>query len=65
MLESNQQSHSSGWLFFVKAAFAISILSMAAGIAFMPGELMVRGYFALSALFLVSTTITLSKILRV
>ena len=64
MLESNHQSHSTGWLFFVKVAFALSVLTMAAGIAFMPGELVVRGYFAISALFMVSTTITLSKTLR-
>lgn len=64
MLDNDSQSHSTGWLFFVKTSFAISIFAIAAGITFMPGELIVRGYLALSALFLVSTTITLSKTLR-
>lgn len=58
------QSNSSGWLFFVKASFVIPLLAMAAGIVFMPGDLVVQGYFALSALFLVSSTINLSKTLR-
>ena len=60
----DSQSNSSGWLFFVKASFVISLLAMAAGIVFMPGDLVVQGYFALSALFLVSSTINLSKTLR-
>lgn len=58
------QSSSAGWLFYVKAAFVISLVAMGAGILFMPGGLMVQGYFALCALFLVSATITLSKTLR-
>ena len=58
------QSHSSGWVFFVKASFAASLAAMAAGILFMPGELMVQGYFTLYALFLVSATINLAKTLR-
>lgn len=58
------QSNSPAWLFYVKAAFVIALLAMGAGILFMPGGLMVQGYFALSALFLLSSTITLSKTLR-
>lgn len=58
------QSNSSGWLFFVKAAFVIAVVATAAGIMFMPGGLLMQGYFALSALFLVSATITLSKTMR-
>lgn len=58
------QSDSSSWLFFVKASFVIALIAMGAGILFMPGGLMVQGYFALSGLFLVSSTITLSKTLR-
>lgn len=58
------QSSSPAWLFYVKAAFVISIVAMLAGILFMPGGLMVQGYFALCSLFMVSATITLSKTLR-
>lgn len=60
----DMQSSSPAWLFYVKASFAIGVLAMGAGILFMPGGLMVQGYFALCALFLVSSTITLSKTLR-
>jgi len=60
----DMQSHSGGWLFFVKASFGAALAAMGAGILFMPGELMVQGYFALCALFLVSATINLAKTLR-
>lgn len=61
---NNIQSNSPAWLFFVKASFVIAIVAMTAGILFMPGDLMVQGYFALCSLFLVSSTITLSKTMR-
>lgn len=64
MKDYDIQSTSPGWLFFVKASFAISILAIAAGIFLIPGSLLIKGYFALSSLFLVSATITLSKTLR-
>lgn len=64
MNEYDIQSTSAGWQFFVKASFGIAILAIAAGIVFIPGSLLVKGYFALSALFLVSSTITLSKTVR-
>ena len=53
MQDYDIQSTSSGWLFFVKASFGIAILAVAAGIFFIPGDLLVKGYFALSSLFLV------------
>jgi len=64
MQENEIQSHSTSWLFYVKAAFVISLLAMAAGILFMPATLVVQGYFALSSLFMVSATITMVKTLR-
>lgn len=64
MDEFDLKSNSSGWLFFVKTSFAIAVLAVAAGVFFMPGTLLIKGYFALSSLFLVSSTITLSKTLR-
>lgn len=64
MNEYDIQSTSEGWVFFVKASFAIAILSIAVGIFLVPGTLLIKGYFALSALFLVSSTITLSKTMR-
>jgi hypothetical protein len=64
MSEYDIQGTSEGWVFFVKASFAISIVAVTAGIFLVPGTLLIKGYFALSALFLVSATITLSKTLR-
>ena len=58
------QSNSSGWLFYVKASFVVALGSMAVGIFFAPTDLLVKGYLAICALFLVSSTITLAKTLR-
>lgn len=60
----NIQGNSNGWLFYVKASFAISILSVAIGIFVIPADLIVKGYLAISSLFVVSSTITLSKTMR-
>ncbi len=57
-------SNSSGWLFFVKASFAIALCAMLGGILFSPIEFIVKAYFGLCSLFLVSSTITLSKSMR-
>lgn len=58
------QSHSSSWIFYVKASFGCALAAMVAGIVFSPIDFMVKGYLAVCALFLVSTTITMSKTLR-
>jgi len=57
-------SNSAGWLFFVKASFAIALCAMLGGILFSPIEFIVKAYFGLCSLFLVSSTITLSKSMR-
>lgn len=58
------QTNSAGWLFFVKLSFVISLAAMLAAILFMPGELMLKGYMGLNSLFIVSSTIMVSKTLR-
>ncbi|MBL4795602.1 MAG: hypothetical protein JKY24_08915 [Pseudomonadales bacterium] len=63
-MNSDIQSNSSGWLFYVKASFAVAIIAMAFGIVFMPADILAKGYMSLCALFLVSSTITLSKTMR-
>lgn len=63
-MNSELQSNSKAWMFYVKAAFAIAIFAVVTGIAMMPADMMVKGYFAISMLFLVSSTITLSKTMR-
>ncbi len=63
MIEQTQ-SNSSAWLCFVKASFAIALGAMLGGIVFSPIDFIVKAYFSLCALFLVSSTITLSKTMR-
>ncbi|GAA5316523.1 MAG: hypothetical protein AseanaTS_17270 [Candidatus Pelagadaptatus aseana] len=58
------QSNSSGWMFFVKASFGVSLVAVALGIVFMPADLLIKGYFSLCSLFLISSTITLAKTMR-
>ncbi len=55
---------STSWLFFVKLTFGISLAGMAAFVFFMSGDLLTKGYLALNSLFMVSSTIVLSKTLR-
>ena len=56
--------NTSQWEFFVKTAFAIAIGSTLLGIYLIPGPLLAKGYFLISSLFLVFSTITLSKTVR-
>ncbi|MAY70736.1 MAG: hypothetical protein CME82_04670 [Halomonas sp.] len=63
-MENQASNNSSGWLFFVKVTFAVALIAMAVGIVMAPIDLLVKGYLGVCSLFLVSTTITLSKTLR-
>ncbi len=62
--EQGIQRDSSAWLFYVKAAFLLSVGAMAAGIAMLPTVLWVKGYMGMGLLFCVGSSITLSKTLR-
>lgn len=64
MESTSLESNSSEWNFFVKVSFVIAIIATAVGVYNLEGELMVKGYFMLSSLFLVYTSITLSKTVR-
>lgn len=55
---------SAQWNFFVKISFALAILATVVGIFLLPGDLVVKGYFSISSLFLVFATITMSKSMR-
>ncbi|MDC0661549.1 YiaA/YiaB family inner membrane protein [Marinobacter sp. SS21] len=63
-MDNEISSNSASWLFYVKVSFAVALLATGVGIVFAPTDLLVKGYMAICALFLVSTTITLSKTLR-
>ena len=62
--EPNVLSHSEAWVFQVKAAFAVALLSMGTAIAYLPADPWIRAFLALGALFLVSSSISLAKTLR-
>lgn len=64
MENAELNTNTTGWLLFVKLSFVISLLAMAAAIVFMPGDFMLKGYMALNSLFIVSSTIMVSKTLR-
>ncbi len=64
MTVEDLQGSSSSWLFFVKCSFVLSLLAMVSGIVLVPADWMVKGYLTVTALFMVSATITLSKTLR-
>ncbi|PWQ97828.1 YiaA/YiaB family inner membrane protein [Leucothrix pacifica] len=64
MNEVTLQPNSTSWLLFVRLTFGISIAAMAAFIFFMEGSLLMRGYLALNSLFLISSTIMMSKTMR-
>jgi len=57
-------SSTSAWDLFVKLSFGVAVGATVVGIYMLPGELLVKGYFMISSLFLVFATITMSKTLR-
>ncbi len=56
--------NSAQWNFFVRTAFALAASATVIGIFLIPGDLVVKGYFSISSLFLVFATITMSKTMR-
>lgn len=65
-MENNNISlpSSTSWVLFVKITFVVALLAMGAFVFFLEGSLLTKGYLALNSLFLVSSTIMLSKTLR-
>lgn len=56
--------NTTGWLFFVKICFVISVLAMATAIVFLPGEIWVKGYMAMGTLLTIASSFMLSKSIR-
>ncbi|KLV03456.1 YiaAB two helix domain protein [Photobacterium aquae] len=52
------------WLVYAKATFIIAVIAMTISIIKLPGDLLIKGYYSICSLFLVSATITLSKAVR-
>lgn len=62
--ESLTNLNSRGWNFFVRAAFALSLLVMTLGIVFSPVNLWIKAFMGMGSLMLVTTSIMLSKAVR-
>lgn len=52
------------WVSFTKISFLTSLGAMIFGIVMLPLDMWIKGYFAMGLLFLVSSTISVSKTLR-
>lgn len=57
-------TQSSGWVAFTYIAFVTSLLTVAAGIIFLPIEIWMRGYLGIGVLMVVQSCITLAKTQR-
>ena len=64
MEEQSLSRHSSGWMFYVKTAFAVSTGLMLMGIVWLPGDLWIKGYLAMGLMFCIGSAITLTKTVR-
>ncbi|WP_261396494.1 YiaA/YiaB family inner membrane protein [Photobacterium rosenbergii] len=52
------------WLNYAKLTFIIAVTAMIISIVMLPGDLLIKGYYSICSLFLISATITLSKAVR-
>ena len=64
MTDHGIQTNSPGWLFFVRASFALALLAVTVGVYFLPAEPWVRGYLGIAILFAIGSTFTLAKTVR-
>jgi hypothetical protein len=60
--QANQ--HTSTWVTFTYASFIGSVLMVAAGVALMPMDLWIKGYFAMGIVMMIQSCITLTKTIR-
>lgn len=58
------QRDSSAWVFCVKASFVLAAGAMGGGIAFLPCDWWMRGFLAIGALYLTTSTFSLAKTMR-
>ncbi len=64
MNETNLMKPSTAWTNFTIAAFAIAAGMMAGGIFFLEASFAAKGFYAMSAIMLVHTTVSITKTLR-
>ena len=56
--------HSDAWTLFTVASFALAAGMMAGGIYFLEASFAAKGFYAMSAIMLVHTSISITKTLR-
>ena len=61
---ANQMHQSNAWVMFTYISFAGSLAMLAGGIIFLPVDFWVKGYFAMAAVLLIQSCLTLSKTIR-
>ena len=57
-------THSQAWTLFTMASFAVAAVMTAIGIWSMEASFAAKGFYAMAAIMLVHTTVTLTKTLR-
>ncbi len=63
-VQSYQPKHSDAWTMFSIVTFIISATKMAGGIYFLEASFAAKGFYAMAAIMLVHTSITVTKTLR-
>ncbi len=63
-LSQAQPAHSAAWVTQTYISFAVSLVAMAIGIAYLPAGPWVPAFLAVSALYSVTSAISLAKTLR-
>ena len=63
-MSNNAIKHSTSWINFSMGSFAVAAAMMAGGIFFLEASFAAKGFYAMSALMLVHTSISVTKTLR-
>lgn len=62
--QSYMPKHSDAWTMFTFISFALAAAMMAGGIYFLEASFAAKGFYAMSAIMLVHTSISITKTLR-
>jgi hypothetical protein len=57
-------AHSTGWITQTYVSFAVALGALTVGIAYLPGDPWMRAFLAISALYAVTSSISLAKTVR-
>nr|WP_321462914.1 YiaA/YiaB family inner membrane protein [uncultured Cohaesibacter sp.] len=63
-MQDTINKHSNSWHLFTLATFIIAAAMMAGGIYFLEASFSAKGFYAMSAIMLVHTSVTLTKTMR-